>query len=198
MTMIMELNCLSIRAILLWCLISLALSRRRMILFTLNSPIVQFQLNSSFQLPCQLIYKFSLLVRKRVLFSSNRLGKFRKIIFWQTIGWRRNKQPDSIKLLKYKFCGFSAADNFPLKLLQNILIIVNVSSSDSIWTHWTLLCRKNGNYTFADPLGQKLTSYKYLYNRLASAALDVQNVYELRRNQPIQTQNSILYGWFCS
>ena len=49
--------------------------------FTLNSPINQFQLNSSFQLPCQVLQKFSLLVRKRVLFSTIRLGKFRKIIF---------------------------------------------------------------------------------------------------------------------
>ena len=74
---------------------------------------------------------------------------------------------------------------------------MNVSSFDSIGTHWTLLCRKNGNYIFADPLGQKLTSYKCLYNRLASAVLDIQNVYELLRNQPIQTQNSILCGLFC-
>ena len=40
------------------------------------------------------------------------------------------------KLLKYK-------------LSQIRFIIVNVSSSDSIGTHWTLLCRKKGNYIFA-------------------------------------------------
>ena len=108
-----------------------------------------------------------------------------------------NSLIQACKLLKYKFCGVFAADNFPLKLSQNRFIIVNVSSSDSIGTHWTLLCRNNGNYIFADPLGQKLTSYKCLYNRLASAALDIQNVYELLRNQPIQTQNSILCGLFC-
>ena len=108
-----------------------------------------------------------------------------------------NSLIQACKLLKYKFCGVFAADSFPLKLSQNRFIIVNVSSSDSIETHWTLLCRKNGNYVIADPLGQKLTSYKCLYNRLASAALDIQNVYELLRNQPIQTQNSILCGLFC-
>ena len=108
-----------------------------------------------------------------------------------------NSLIQACKLLKYKFCGVFAADNFPLKLSQNRFIIVNVPSSDSIGTHWTLLCRKNGNYIFADRLGQKLTSYKCLYNRLASAALDIQNVYELLRNQPIQTQNSILCGLFC-
>ena len=108
-----------------------------------------------------------------------------------------NSLIQACKLLKYKFFGVFAADNFALKLPQNRFIIVNVSSSDSIGTHWTLLCRKNGNYIFADPLGQKLTSYKCLNNRLASAALDIQNVYELLRNQPIQTQNSILCGLFC-
>ena len=108
-----------------------------------------------------------------------------------------NSLIQACKLLKYKFSGVFAADNFPLKLSQNRFLIVNVSSSDSIGTHWTLLCRKNGTYIFADPLGRKLTSYKCLYNRLASAALDIQNVYELLRNQPIQTQNSILCGLFC-
>ena len=98
---------------------------------------------------------------------------------------------------KYKFCGVFAADIFSLELSQNTFIIVKVSSSDSIGTHWTLLCRKNRSYIFADPLGQKLTSYKSLYNRLASAALYIQSVYELLRNQPIQTQNSILCGLFC-
>ena len=74
---------------------------------------------------------------------------------------------------------------------------MNISSSDSIGTHWTLFCRKNGNYIFADPLEKKLTSNKCLYNRLASAALDIQNVYELLRNQPTKTQNSNLCGLFC-
>ena len=41
------------------CLISPALSRRHMILFTLNLPIVQFQLNLSFQPRCPVVLKFS-------------------------------------------------------------------------------------------------------------------------------------------
>ena len=64
-----------------------------------------------------------------------------------------NSLIQACKLLKYKYCGVIAADNFPLKLSQSRFIIVNVSSSDSIGTLWTLLCRKNGNYIFADPLG---------------------------------------------
>ena len=107
-----------------------------------------------------------------------------------------NSLVQACKLLKCKFCGVFAPDTFPLKLSQNRCIFVNVYSSDSIGTYWTLFCRKNGNYFFADPLGQKLTSYKCLYKRLASAALDIQNVYEVLRNQPIQTQNSILCGFF--
>ena len=105
-----------------------------------------------------------------------------------------NSLIQACKLLKYKFCGVFAADNFPLKLSQIRFIIVNVSSSDSIGIHWTLLCRKNGNDIFGDPLGQKWTSYKCLYNRLASAALDIQNVFELLRNQPIQTQK-LYFVW---
>ena len=62
------------------------------------------------------------------------------------------------KLLNYKFVDVFAADNFPVNLSHNSLIIVNVSTSQSIGTHWTLTIRKSGDYTFADPLGQNLNS----------------------------------------
>ena len=101
------------------------------------------------------------------------------------------------KLLKHKFHGVFAADNFPLSLSQNSFIIVNVSTSQTIGTHWTPICRKNGKYIFADPLGQNLTSYKHLHNRLASSDGNIQTVFELLRNQPIQKPNSILCGLFC-
>ena len=107
-----------------------------------------------------------------------------------------NSLVQACNILEYNFCGVFAADKFPLKLSQNRFNMVNVSSCDSIGTHWTLLCRKN--YIFADPLRQNLTSYKCLYNTLASAALDIQNGYQLLINQPIQTQNSILYCLFCT
>ena len=89
------------------------------------------------------------------------------------------------KLLKHKFHGVFAADNFPLSLSQNSFIIVNVSTSQTIGTHWTLNCRKNGKYIFADPLGQNLTSNKHLHNRLVSSAGNIQTVFALLRNQPI-------------
>ena len=50
---------------------------------------------------------------------------------------------------------------------------------------------------FADPLGQNLASYKNSHNRLASSADNIQTVFELLRNQPIQKPNSILCGLFC-
>ena len=89
----------------------------------------------------------------------------------------KNSLIQACKLLKYNLGDIFAADKFLFKLSQNRFIILNVSSSDYIGTHWTIFCRKIGNYIFADPLGQKLTSYKCLYNRLASAALDIQKVY---------------------
>ena len=49
------------------------------------------------------------------------------------------------KLLKYKFVGVFAADNFSVNLSHTKFIIVNVSTSQSIGTHWTLICRKMEN-----------------------------------------------------
>ena len=74
--------------------------------------------------------------------------------------------------LKYKFRGVYAADNFPTNLTYNSFIIVNISTSTLIGTHWTFLC----------PL---------------DTSLNVNTVYELLRNQPTQKQNSILCGLFC-
>ena len=101
------------------------------------------------------------------------------------------------KILKYKFVGVFAADNFPVNLSHNKFISVNISTSRSIGTHWTLICRKNGDYVFADPLGQNITSYKRLHNRLFSSVVDIRTVYELLRNQPIQKPNSLMCGLFC-
>ena len=47
------------------------------------------------------------------------------------------------KQLKYKFHGVFAADNFPIKFSNNSFILINASTSISIGTHWTLLCRKD-------------------------------------------------------
>ena len=99
--------------------------------------------------------------------------------------------------MKYKFHGGFAADNFPLHLSENRFIIVNLSTSQSIGTHWILICQRNGKNNIADQLGQNLTSYKHLHNRFVSSAGNTQTVYELLTNQPIQKANSILCGLFC-
>ena len=64
--------------------------------------------------------------------------------------------------LEHKLCGVYPADNFPSNLTDNSFIIVNISKSASIGTHWILLCQKEQKLTFADPLGQTLSSYKHL------------------------------------
>ena len=93
--------------------------------------------------------------------------------------------------LKYKFRGVYAADNFPTNLTDNSFIIVNISTSASIGTHWILLCQKDQK-----KLGQNLSSYKHLQSRIVSN-FNVNTVYELLRNQHIQKQNSFLCGLFC-
>ena len=108
-----------------------------------------------------------------------------------------NNLVQGCKRLKCKLHGVFAADNFPLHLSQNSFIIVNVSTSQSIGTHWILICGRNGDYVFADLLRQNITTYKHLHNRLACNAGNIQTVYDLLRNQPIQKANSILSGLFC-
>ena len=121
-----------------------------------------------------------------------------------------NNLVQACKLLKNKFRGVFAADNFPVNLSHNSFIIVNVSTSQSIGTHWTFFCRRKEKYIFADPLGQNLASYKHLHNRPASSADKIQTVYEslryqpiqkpnsyIIRYQPIQKPNSLLCGLFC-
>ena len=63
------------------------------------------------------------------------------------------------KLLKHKFLGVCAANNFPKLLQLNSFIIVNASTSDNAGTHWLLLCVKNTNLIFAGPLGQPILFY---------------------------------------
>ena len=53
--------------------------------------------------------------------------------------------------LKYKFRGVYAADNFPTNLTDNSFIIVNISTSASIGTHWILLCQKDQNFFLQIP-----------------------------------------------
>ena len=100
------------------------------------------------------------------------------------------------KLLKHKFMGVFAANNFPKILQPNSFIIVNASTSDNAGTHWLLLWVKNKKLTFADPLGQPILFYKDVYRRLVSTQGDVQ-LCQVLENQPIQSRDSKLCGLFC-
>ena len=101
------------------------------------------------------------------------------------------------KLLKHKFLGVFAANNFPKILQLNSFIIVNASTSDNAGTHWLLLCvNNNKNLIFADPLGQPILFYKDVYRRLVSTHGDVQ-LCQVLENQPIQSRDSKLCGLFC-
>ena len=100
------------------------------------------------------------------------------------------------KILKHRFLGVFAANNFPKILQRNSFIIVNASTSDNAGTHWLLLCVKNKNLIFADPLGQSVLFVKDVYRRLVSTQGDVQLCQALE-NQPIQRRDSKLCGLFC-
>ena len=54
--------------------------------------------------------------------------------------------------LKYKFHGVFAANNFPEKMNRNSFLIVNAATAENIGSHWLLLCRKNNQLLFAEPL----------------------------------------------
>ena len=96
------------------------------------------------------------------------------------------------KTLKYKFHGVFAANNFPEKMNRNSFLIVNAATAENIGTHWLLLCRKNNQLLFADPLGQPISSYKHLYQRIISVGNN-HNIYQLWRiNQfKVQTLNFV-------
>ena len=64
-------------------------------------------------------------------------------------------------LLKHKFLGVFAANNFPQKLKPNSFLIVNAATAESFGTRWLLLCQKEEDQLiFADPLGHSISSYK--------------------------------------
>ena len=89
-----------------------------------------------------------------------------------------------------------AANNFPEKMNRNSFLIVNAATAEKIGSHWLLLCRKNNQPLFTDPLGQPISSYKHLYQRIVSVGSN-HNIYQLLENQPIQRANSKLCALFC-
>ena len=100
------------------------------------------------------------------------------------------------KTLEYKFLGVFAANNFPEIMNINSFLIVNAAFAENIGTHWLLLCRKNNQLLYSDPLGQPISSYKHLYQRIISFGSN-HNLHQLLENQSIQSANSKLCGLFC-
>ena len=101
------------------------------------------------------------------------------------------------KTHKHKFHGVFAANNFPEKMNRNSFLIVNAATAENIGTNWLLLCRKNNQLLFADPLGQPISSHKHLYQRIISVGSN-HNFYQLLENQPFQSANFKLCGLFCN
>ena len=101
-------------------------------------------------------------------------------------------------LLKHKILGVFAANNFLQKLKPNSFLNVNASTAENFGTHWLLLCQKEeeNQLFFADPLGQSISSYKDVYQRINSLEENAK-IYELLKDQPIQNKNSKLCGLFC-
>ena len=100
------------------------------------------------------------------------------------------------KLLKHKFLGVFAANNFPKILQPNSVIIVNASTPDIAGTHWLLLFVKNKNLIFTDPVGQTILFYNDVHRRLVFTQGDVQ-LCQVLENQPTQRRQSKLCELFC-
>ena len=91
-------------------------------------------------------------------------------------------------LLKHKFLGVFAANNFPQKLKPNSFLIVNAATAESFGTHWLLLCQKEeeeDQLIFGDPLGQSISSYKDVYRRIISLEENAK-IHQLLKDQPFQ------------
>ena len=97
------------------------------------------------------------------------------------------------KHLKYRFAGVYAADNFPLILVGNTFMIINSDKSDREGTHWLLLCNRNGEHVFVEPLALPMHYYNHVCERLSYADFGVKEILKL----PMQKQKSNLCGLFC-
>ena len=103
-----------------------------------------------------------------------------------------NDSIQSCKTLQYKYHGVFAANNFPEKMNRNSFLIVNAATAENIGTTGYCYAEKN-QLLFAVPLGQPISSYKHLYQRIIFVANN-HNIYQLLENQPTQIANSKLCG----
>ena len=71
-------------------------------------------------------------------------------------------------------------------------LIVNASNYDQPVTHWLLFARADGQVFFADPLGQKITTYPIVYKYARSfMSLNEDETNQILINRPIQLR----YMW---
>ena len=103
-----------------------------------------------------------------------------------------------MQTFKGRFEGIGPA-NCPLALKKvKTFLIVNASNSDQPGTHWLLFARADGQVFFADPLGQKLTTYlnvyKYARRFMSLHDGDTNQILMIR---PIQSAISVLCGLYC-
>ena len=97
--------------------------------------------------------------------------------------------------LKYKLRGAFAANNFPQKVRKNSFLIVNASPSNSPGTPWLLLCNRNNEIIFVDPVAHSIIAYRDLYHRVSDTNAQICQFLE---HQPIQSQSSEMCGLFCN
>lgn len=95
------------------------------------------------------------------------------------------------KLLKYKFGGVYAANNFPC-LHNNKFHIVNTSVAGTYGSHWILFCMRNNRIIFADPLGFRLQNYVDVYKRAIQLYTIVYDI-----SIKLQPFNSNQCGQYC-
>lgn len=69
------------------------------------------------------------------------------------------------KILRYKFMGVFAANQFP-PLRNNTFQIINTQESNKPGEHWIMMARRSGNILyFGDSLGKDLVSYRPIFNQ---------------------------------
>jgi hypothetical protein len=96
------------------------------------------------------------------------------------------------KLLKFKFMGVYAADNFPA-IKSNSFQIVNASSSTNSGSHWLLFCGRGDEIIFADPLEFKMEDYRIIYRRAIKLYDNVRELLHAR----LQPLDSSACGLYC-
>ena len=103
--------------------------------------------------------------------------------------------------LKYSFGVVYAADNFPLSVENNRFMIVNSDIAASRGKRWLLMCKRNGDYLFRDPLGLPIHRYMDICDRISVADFGNKertnkSFYKLNHHRTVDFIASILRSTF--